>query len=160
MLKEVQAVPLKTLHQQKRLTMEDENSNTDVALQINNEKLASLPPDLKLLYDSLKLQLDSIDRKIDRNLSVHVDYVETKQEKTDVRLNRIEQENEDLKHRLTEIEDKLLEKSIVVNGVTEDKYKEPEPRRKKLNQVLAHALSGNSYEEKLQKASNLQIEGT
>ena len=91
---------------------------------------------------------------------MRVDHVETKQDTANVRLNKIEQENEDLKQRLTEIEDKLLEKSIVINGVKEEKYEEPDPRREKLNRVLAHTLSGNSYEEKLEKASQLQIEGT
>ena len=137
-----------------------ETTDMEVLPQENQDKLSKLPPDLKLLYDSIKLQLDSLDRKIDRNLSVRIDDVETTQVKTDVRLSRIEQENEELKQRLTEIEDKLLEKSIVVNGITEDKYEKPEPRREKLNQVLANALSGNSYEEKLEKASNLKIEGT
>ena len=47
-----------------------------------------------------------------------------------------------------------------MNGINEDKYEEPEPRREKLNQVLANALSGNSYEEKLENAGNLRIEGT
>ena len=109
----------------KRPTMED---NTDPLPHENREKLANLPPDLKLLYDSLKLQLDNIDRKIDRSLSVRIDDVETSQLKTDTRLSRVEQENEELKQRLTEIEDKLLEKSIVINGINEDKYEEPEPR--------------------------------
>ena len=47
------------------------------------DKLINLPPDLKLLYDILSVHLDSIDRKIDPNLSLRVEHVETKQLKTD-----------------------------------------------------------------------------
>ena len=43
------------------------------------DRLVNLPPDLKLLYDSLSVRLDSIDRKIDPNLSSRVEQVETKQ---------------------------------------------------------------------------------
>ena len=43
------------------------------------DKFINLPPDLKLLYDSLSVRLDSIDWKIDPNLSSRVEHVETKQ---------------------------------------------------------------------------------
>ena len=144
--------------QAKRFSME--NQSEDIVSQETKEKLASLPPDLKLLHDSLKLQLDNIDRKIDRNLSVRVENVETTQERTNTRLNKVEQENKELKQRLTEIEDKLLEKSITINGISEEKYEDPGPRRIKLNHVIAHTLSGNTFDEKLEKASSMQIEST
>ena len=47
------------------------------------DKPINLPTDLKLLYDSLNMRLDSIDRKIDPNLSSRVEHVETKQLKTE-----------------------------------------------------------------------------
>ena len=70
-------------------------------------RLVNLPPDLKLLYDSLSVHLDSIDRKIDPNLSSRVEQVETKQHKTKARLFKIKKENEELKQWLVSIEDKL-----------------------------------------------------
>ena len=124
------------------------------------DKLVNLPPDLKLLYDSLSVRLDSIDRKIDPNLALRVKHVETKQHKTEARLFKIEKENEELKQRLVSIEDKLLENSIVINGISEDKFEEPELRRIKLNRELASILSGNTYKEKLENANSLQIETT
>ena len=75
-------------------------------------------------------------------------------------VNKIEMENEELKQKLVSIEDKLLESSIVINGISEEKYEEPEPRRIKLNTELAHILSGNTDEEKLKSAKALQIEST
>ena len=50
------------------------------------------------------------------------------QDKVDGRLNRIEKENMDLKQRLTNIEDKMLETSIVITGISEEKTEDPEPR--------------------------------
>ena len=69
-------------------------------------------------------------------------------------------ENEELKQRLVTVEDKLLESSIIINGISEEKYEEPEPRRAKLNKELACILSGNTDEEKLESADALQIVST
>ena len=124
------------------------------------DKLSHLPPDLKLLYDSLSVRLDNIDRKIDPTLSTRVMNVETRQAKSEYRLTKIEKENQELKQRLVHIEDKLLENSIVISGISEDKYEDPEPRRSKLNNEIANTLCGNTYEDKLQVATKLQIEST
>ena len=86
--------------------------------------------------------------------------METKQHKTEARLLKIEKENEELKQWLVSIEDKLLENSFVINGISEEKFEEPEPRRTKLNRELGYILSGNTYEEKLETANSLQIEAT
>ena len=124
------------------------------------DKLSHLPPDLKLLYDSLSVRLDNIDRKIDPTLSTRVMSVETQQAKSESRLTQIEKENQELKQRLVNIENKLLENSIVISGISEDKYEEPEPRRTKLNSEIANTLCGNTHEEKLQVATKLQIKST
>ena len=132
----------------------------DVKDNHRTDKLINLPPDLKLLYDSLSVRLDSIDRKIDPNLSSRVEHVETKQLQTEAQLFKMEKENEELKQRLVNIEDKLLENSVVINGISEEKFEEPEPRREKLNKEIACILSGNTFEEKLENAKSLQIEST
>ena len=89
-----------------------------------------------------------------------VEHVETEQKKTEARLTKVELENKELKQCLVSIEDKLLENSIVINGISEEKYEDPEPRHSKLNRELAHILSGNTDEEKLENASALQIDST
>ena len=61
------------------------------------DKLSHLPPDLKLLYDSLSVRLDNIDRKIDPDLSARVVNVETRQTESESRLTKIEKENQELK---------------------------------------------------------------
>ena len=96
---------------------------TEVKDNQHADKLVNLP-DLKLLYDSLSVCLDSIDRKIDPNLALRVEHVETKQQRTEAQLFKIEKENEELKQRLVSIEDKLLENSVVINGISEEKFEE------------------------------------
>ena len=120
---------------------------TEVKDNQHADKLVNLPPDLKLLYDSLSVSLDSINWKIDPNLASTIEHVETKQQKTEARLFKIEKENEELKQWLVSIEDKLLENSVVINGISEGKFEEPEPHREKVNRELASILSGNTYEE-------------
>ena len=72
----------------------------------------------------------------------------------------MEKENEELKQRLVSIEDKLLENSVVINGISEEKFEELEPRREKVNKEIACILSGNTFKEKLENAKSLQIEST
>ena len=69
-------------------------STTEVTSnQQNSNKLAHLPPNLKLLYDSLSVRLDSIDYKIDLNISTRVENVEAQQRESECRLMKIEKEN-------------------------------------------------------------------
>ena len=143
----------------------NKKSNMEVTPEVDvetsiKEKVANLPPELKLLYDTLNIRLDSIEKKIDPDVSAKVEAVETKQFQMDARLMKVEQENEELKKRLVSVEDKLLETSIVINGISEEKYEEPEPRCAKLNRELARILSGNTDDEKLEKADALQIVST
>ena len=70
-------------------------SNMEVMTEVNvetsvKEKLQHLPPDLKLLYDTLNIRLESIESKIDPNVATRVESVETKQLKTNAQLTKIE----------------------------------------------------------------------
>ena len=104
--------------------------------------------------------MSSIENKIDPNIPARIEHVETQQKKTEARLTKVEIENDQLKQRIVSIEDKMLETSIVINGIDEVKYEDPGPRRSKLNTELARILSGNTDEEKLEKAEALLIEST
>ena len=135
--------------------------NADIDLKTTIEAPQNLPPGLKLLYDCISARLDVLDKKIDtKNIPECVETIEKIQDKVDGRLNRIEKENMDLKQRLTNIEDKMFETSIVITGISEKKWEDPEPRQQKLNRELANTLHGETYDEKLKKASELQIVST
>ena len=80
-----------------------------------------LPPDLKLLYDSLSQKwderMDPLESKVnalfseESNLPRHIEYVnemKRNQGKLESRLNKVEKENTELKQKLTLIEDQML----------------------------------------------------
>ena len=73
---------------------------------------------------------------------------------------KIEQENQELKQRLVKIEDKLLENNLIISGVEESKFEEEGPCHKKLDIVIAKALTGETDKEKLEKARKLDIVST
>ena len=71
----------------------------------NNKTALQLPPDLQLLYDSLS-------KKIDHNI---------KHKNLERKLTKVECENENLKQKIINLEDKMLEHNIVLSGINEDK---------------------------------------
>ena len=130
-----------------------------------------LPADLKLLFDSLSRKLDEridpLETKVnllfseDSLLPRHVEDVarlKVEQELMEIRLSEVERENSELKTKLSDIEDLLLENSIVLSGIKEEKWEEPEPRRELVNKELSILLKGDSEEIKLDKARELKIE--
>ena len=119
-----------------------------------------LPPELKLLYDCLSARLDSIDKRLEKAAPERVETLEIKQCITDGRLQRVERENQNLQQRLTSIEDKMLETSLVFSGFPEEKWEEEEPRRTKLTREIANTLHGETEDEKLKKAKEVQIIST
>ena len=130
-----------------------------------------LPADLKLLFDSLSKKLDEridpIESKVnilfneDSLLPRHVeDVVKIKVEhaRMEIRLNEVERENEALKTKLSDMEDMLLENSVVLSGIEEEKWEKPESRRELVNKELALLLPGDTPEIKLDKAREIRIE--
>ena len=51
----------------------------------------------------------------------------------------------------------MLEHNIVISGISEDKWEDPEPRMDKVCKVLATLMEGDNQEEKLEKANGLDI---
>ena len=117
-----------------------------------------LPPELQLLYHSLSDKINKIDRKIpdDFNFPQHaieVEEIKVQQIELETRLSKIEPGNKSLKQKLTIIEDKMLEHNIVLTGIPEDKWEDPEPRKDKVCSELANLMDGETQEEK-QKAKS------
>ena len=97
---------------------------------------------------------------LDKAAPERVETLEVKQYITDGRLMRVEKENLDLQQRLTTIEDKMLETSLVFSGLPEDKWEEEEPRRMKITREIANTLHGEMEDEKLKKTKEFQIIST
>ena len=121
-----------------------------------------LPPELQLLYESLSDKIDKIDKKIpdDFNLPKHakeVEEIKVQQTELKTRLSKVERENETLKQKITLMEDKMLEHNIVITGISEEKWEDPEPRKGKVCTVLASLMDGENLKEKLENANKLDI---
>ena len=122
-----------------------------------------LPPDLKLLYDSLTQKwderMDPLKAK-EANLPKHTEIVnkmKIHRGKLETRLNLVEKENIELKHKLTEIEDQMLETCVVLTGLHEDKWKDTEPKRMLINKELSVIAPGENDEERLANANAIKI---
>ena len=48
------------------------------------------------------------------------------------KLNKVEWQNEDMKQKIINLEDKMLEHNIVISGISEDNWEESEPHRGRL----------------------------
>lgn len=72
---------------------------------------------------------------------------------------KIELENEKLKERLKDIETKLLDSSITIHGMPENKWEEDPERCELVRYVLSTALPGTT-DEKILAASKIQIRST
>ena len=132
-----------------------------------------LPPDLKLLYDSLSQKwderMDCLESKVnalfseESNLPRHIEYVNEmkhNQGKLESRLNIVEKENTELKQKLSLIEDQMLENCVILTGLNEDKWEDPKPRHNLIDKELASILPGEDDEEKLTKAKAIKIVNT
>ena len=129
-----------------------------------------LPPDLKLLYDSLSQKwderMDPLEAKVnalfseESNLPKHIEVInemKLKQGKLETQLNLVEKENVELNQKLIEIEDQMLETCAVLTGLPEDKWEEPEPRHTLINKELSVIVPGENDEERLANATAIKI---
>ena len=148
--------PIENHHPTKKMNLVESTSPKKPVIEDPHK----LPSELKLLYDCISARLDTIDKRLDKAAPEHVEILEIKQQKTDGRLMRVEWENQDLQQRLTNIKDKMLETSLVFSGFPEEKWEEEEPRRMKLTKEIANTFHGETEDEKLKKAKEVQIVST
>ena len=96
----------------------------------------------------------------DSKLPQHVEDVKVlkhAQGQIETRLTLVEKENMELKQKLTDIEDQMLETCVVLSGIDEDKWEDPDPRRDLVDKELSILMPGNTAEEKLEKAKAINI---
>ena len=97
------------------------------------------------------------------NLPKHiqdVDAIKVKHKNLERKLYKVECENEDLKQKIINLEDKMLEHNIVISEIEEDKWEDPEPHREKVNRELSRIVAGNTPAERLENANKLDIIST
>ena len=72
----------------------------------------------------------------------------------------IEKENKKLKNRLNDLENKLLDSSIIIHGISEDVDETEIDRKEKLIMVMARTIARRNLEEKIEVARNVPIKST
>ena len=148
-------------------------SNQEEQLKKNNSTAQQLPPDLQLLYDSLSKKIDEkiepVESKLSSligsefNLPKHIEDVneiKIQHKNLERKLVTVERENESLKQRLTNLEDKILEHNIVVSGIEEGQWEEDEQRVNKINCELAKLFTVETQDEAVKGITKLDIMST
>ena len=72
----------------------------------------------------------------------------------------IEKENKKLKDRLNDLENKLLDCSIIVHGITEEVDETETERREKLVVIMARTITRQTMDECIEVARNVPIKST
>ena len=139
----------------------------------NNSIAQQLPPDLQLLYDSLSKKNDEkiepVESKLSSlvgsefNLPKHIEDVKEikiQHKNLERKLITVERENESLKQKLTNLEDKILEHNIVISGIEEGQWEEDEWRMNKVNCELAKLFTVETQDEAAKGITKLDIMST
>ena len=137
------------------------------------DTIPQLPPDLQLLYNSLSKKIDQkiepVETKLNSlvgsqfSLPKHikdVKEIKVKHKNLERKLNKGEDKNENLKQKIINLEDKMLEHNIVISGISEDKWEDPKPCREKVSKELSKIMSGNTPAKRLDNANKLDIMST
>ena len=77
--------------------------------------------------------------------------------KLKTRIRKIEEENKLLKNRLTNIEDKLLENNVIINGVREDAWETVTALKQKVISLIAYTVDAQDPDIQLEKARKAKI---
>ena len=72
----------------------------------------------------------------------------------------IEKENKKLKNRLNDLENKLLDSSIIIHGISEEVDETEMDRKEKLIVVMARTIARRNQDERIEVASNVPIKST
>ena len=128
---------------------------------------------LQLLYDSLSKKIDQKIEPVESKLNSlvgsefnlpkyieDVNEIKVQHKNLERKLTKVERENENLKQKIINLENKMLEHNIVLSGINEDKWEEPEPRREKVSRELARIVTGDTQAERIENAKKLDIMST
>ena len=72
----------------------------------------------------------------------------------------IEKENKKLKNRLNDLENKLLDSSIIIHGISEEVDETEMDRKEKLIVVMARTIARRNQDERIEVARNVPIKST
>ena len=145
------------------------NSNKDL-----EEQLSKLSPELRILHDLMKKQLDDTMTKKLSPLRKNLDKLLRDKKRRDKQLkelkkitsnaesmqekcNRIEKENIELKNKLTRLEDKSLENNLIIQGVEESEWEQVEETTSKVRKVIMDALPHSRKSDRYEASRKILI---
>ena len=70
---------------------------------------------------------------------------------------KIEHDNRKFKRRVEKLEEKMLESNLIMHGVCEDAWKEPESRREKLYKMISHTIDQDDPDDRMSTARSIPI---
>ena len=88
------------------------------------EPLCNSNDELQKLFQPIQKDMKTVlgDSKKRQELEETCEKVQVEQKSCNMKINQIEQENKDLKTRLTRLENKMLEKNPIFHGIKEDNW--------------------------------------
>ena len=76
------------------------------------------------------------------------------------KVRRLSEKNDKLETRVKQLEQKLLENNIIVQGIKESKWDLDSTHHELVTQMLSSTVTASTEEEKLQIAKNIPISST
>ena len=144
-----------------KMPVETNNESTDVRFK----KLKPEHEELKQqIFAGIKLMLDPIKEDIEQ---IKIDHqgLETEThkitgQKVRQQIIKNEEKQKKLEHRISVIEDQLLEKNIIFQGLAEDEFDDIGDTKAKIICVLATVNEGTTAEDRKEVANKTQIDST
>ena len=154
---------------------EDPNDSETVTKNSDlEEQLSKLSPELRILHELMKQQLDETMTKKLTPLQKNLDRLLKDKKKRDKQLkelkslttcaetlqekyNRIERENLELKKRINRLEDKHLENNLVVHGIEESEWEQPSETTSKVRKAIVEALPQSRKNDRYEASRKILI---
>ena len=156
-------IPLKTPGQQ-------QSGATPTPSTPLSPQLEQLKADLQVLHQAdLKKMIDPLKESINALLQIKNAWESSIQECAKVKeenellnkcVSQVELENKRLTEKIRNIEDKMLESSVVLTGLPEAAWETEEATREKVISAIAHTITGTNHEDRVQQARNIPMKGT
>ena len=83
--------------------------------------------------------------------------VKIKNTELQVRVEKVEEENRKLNHKINELEDKLLEGNIIFHGIPEQLWEPSNTTKEKVLSAISHTISGTDAEDCMAQAHQIPI---
>ena len=122
----------------------------------NNEN--TLQELIRPLKEDIKSLLDTNEKHLDT--STVVIKVQEEQKEIQSKFNQMESENKELKRRLVKLENKMLEKNVIMHGIREDTWELAENRKDKVHKAISATVDETDSRKKLKIARSIPIAST